>query len=126
MHVRYSNGRNKRIKDRVSTESMLRKNKMLSVNQTMAQIKLTEFWKALNVENYPLKVKKQETAINGREMRGDRKGQLVEYGGSTKSKASCIHDGTRLWNKAPEGIKNAKTIIGAKKEIRKYCEHLPI
>ena len=105
---------------------MLKKNKMLSVNQTMAQIKLTEFWKALNVENYPLKVRKQETAINGRETRGNRSGRLIEEGGSTKSKASCIQDGTRLWNKAPEGIKNAKTIIGARKEIRKYCEQLPI
>ena len=29
---------------------------MLSVNQMNAQIKMTEIWKASNVDNYPLKI----------------------------------------------------------------------
>ena len=36
---------NVRISDRVRTKDLLSKNKLLSVNQTMAQIKITEMWK---------------------------------------------------------------------------------
>ena len=36
---------NVKIKDKVSIKSLLNKNQMLSVNQTVAQIKLTEMWK---------------------------------------------------------------------------------
>ena len=42
---------NVRVKDKVSVKSLLEKNKMLSVNQTMAQIKLTEMWKCKNMES---------------------------------------------------------------------------
>ena len=47
---------NVRIKDRVSIKSLLKKNKMLSVNQTNAQIKLLEMWKSVHHPNYPNKV----------------------------------------------------------------------
>ena len=43
-----------KIKDRVSVKSMLSKFNLLSVNQLAAQIKLTEVWKAKNVEDYAL------------------------------------------------------------------------
>ena len=43
-----------KIKDRISIESMLTKFNLLSVNQLAAQIKLTEVWKASNVENYAI------------------------------------------------------------------------
>jgi hypothetical protein len=46
---------------------MLVKNKMLSVNQTNAQIKLTEMWKMENVEEYPVKGERQTAPENGRE-----------------------------------------------------------
>ena len=35
---------------------------MLSVNQLNAQVKLLEVWKAMNVEDYPLKIKQQEVS----------------------------------------------------------------
>jgi hypothetical protein len=38
-----------RIKDKISIESMLSNQNMLSVNQLNAQIKLTEMWKAANI-----------------------------------------------------------------------------
>ena len=40
---------------------------MMSVNQTAAQIKLLEMWKAKNTEDYPLKIEFQTTAREGRE-----------------------------------------------------------
>ena len=43
-----------KIKYRVSVKSMLSKFNLLSVNQLAAQIKLTEVWKAKNVEDYAL------------------------------------------------------------------------
>ena len=43
-----------RIKDRVSIKVMLDKFNLLSVNQLAAQIKLTEVWKAANVEVYAI------------------------------------------------------------------------
>ena len=41
-------------------------------------------------------------------------------------KKSFIGDTTRLWNKAPKNIINAKSINSVKKEIRKYSKTLPI
>ena len=37
-----------RVRDKVSIKSMFEKNKMLSLNQTNAQSKLTELWKSKN------------------------------------------------------------------------------
>ena len=49
---------------------MLEKNKMLSINQMHAQVKLTEMWKANNYNNYPLRVDKMKPSSNGRITRG--------------------------------------------------------
>ena len=40
------------LKDKISKKSIASELKMLSVNQINAQVKLTESWKALNVEKY--------------------------------------------------------------------------
>ena len=45
---------NSRIKDKRRKKDMLDKFDMLSVNQTAAQIKLTEAWKAMNDKEYPV------------------------------------------------------------------------
>jgi hypothetical protein len=42
------------------------------------------------------------------------------------TRETFIGDATRIWNKAPKVIKNAKSISLANKEIRKYCVTLPI
>ena len=117
---------NKRIRDKVSIKSMLDKQKWLSVNQTNAQIKLTEMWKMQNDEKYPLKGKRQATTMEGRETRGNAKGKWIEPGKSEIVQSSFMGDAIRLWNRAPRNIENAKTMCGAKKEIKKYCLTLPI
>ena len=68
---------NVRIKDKVSIKTMLEKNKMLSINQMHAQVKLTEMWKANNYRNYPLNISKQQPAVNGRPTRGVSDGKLL-------------------------------------------------
>ena len=98
------------------------KNKMLSVNQMQAQIKLTELWKAVNTENNPLKFKHQVAAENGRESRTVSNKTLVLNKGSTLTN----DDASKLWNNAPEDLKNTKTLYSAKLEIKKYCASLPM
>ena len=63
-----------------------------------------------------------EPAKNGRVTRGVTERKLVEP--STLN--TFIGNATRLWNNAPEMIKNSKCISTAKKEIKLYCKTLPI
>ena len=37
-----------------------------------------------------------------------------------------IGNASRIWNKAPSALKASKSISIAKKEIKKFCETLPI
>ena len=43
------------LKDKIKTKSISQLLKMLSINQINAQVKLTEMWKAMNIEDYPIK-----------------------------------------------------------------------
>ena len=106
---------------------MLNKFNLLSVNQTAAQIKLLEAWKSCRTENYPVKLKKTETREgNQREMRMGTRRELEE-GGRTRTVAeSFAREAGRVWNTAPNTIKDAKTISAAKKAILEYCKTLPV
>ena len=56
-----------------------------------------------------------------------RPGTSKKWKDSAKSKAaseSISIDSAKLWNNAPEVIKNAITLRGAKREIKKYCKLL--
>ena len=88
--------------DKVSTESLLKKFNIMSVNQLNAQAKLLEVWKALNVPKYPLKIKKQSQQHVGVSTRADIKERPCDVGRSTNTKKTCISDAIRLWNLAPE------------------------
>ena len=57
---------------------MLKNQDLKSVNQIAAQIKLTEIWKATNVEDFAIKVTHQTTSENARVTRGDMSNKLVE------------------------------------------------
>ena len=50
--VRFLN--NSTISDKISNKEIFLKNNLLSVNQLNCQIKLTEVWKSVNNQNYPL------------------------------------------------------------------------
>ena len=52
------------LKDQVTSESLLQKYNLPSVNQLAAEIKLTEAWKSTLVELYPVQL---ETNNPGRE-----------------------------------------------------------
>ena len=92
------------------------------MNQLHAQIKLTEMWKASNHPTYPLQIGKR---ILGDEIRSTRS-VTMENLNEPKSLTTFIGDATRLWNKAPSTIRNAKSIGIVKQEIKKFCHTLPI
>ena len=114
------------LTDRIPTATLLNNQKMLSVNQIAAQIKLTEIWKACNIPKFPIKIIRQSTPIDSRTTRGVTKGRLMEQGSSNLSTNSFIGDATRLWNRAPEVVKNTETLNKAKIEIKKFVLTLPI
>ena len=114
------------IKDRISVKTLLEKQNMLSINQLAAQVKLTEMWKAVNTENYPIQMAAQSVSEAGMATRADHQGRLIEVGHSKITTQSFVGDASRVWNKAPLKIKEAKTIGSAKNAIKAYCKTIPI
>ena len=109
-------------KDKRSKRDMLNRFDILSVNQVAAQIKLLEAWKSMNVEDYPAKMRRNETEAGSEQKRKLRPSTIrdLNKGGRLKSmQASFVKDAGRLWNTAPMLIKESKTLQTAKAEIRK-------
>ena len=113
---------NVRIKDKISIKTLLEKNQLLSVNQTAAQIKLTEMWKCKNVETYPLKPPTAQPILNGITTRSATSEKFL----INNTPNSFIGDATRLWNQAPESITKATNIKAVKFSVKQYCASLPI
>ena len=115
-----------KIKDMVSISSLLNKFIMLSINQLNAKVKLVEMWKAMNLEDYPLKVEQQSCDVDRVSTRADTTGRPVEMGRSNLTQKTCISDAIRLWNQAPEKIINSRNIAQVKLEIKKYVKSILI
>ena len=115
-----------RVKDMVSISSLLTKFEMFSVNQLNAQIKLVEVWKAVNVTDYPLKIKQQSSDISRTSTRADSMKKPIEIGKSNIVQKTCVSDAIRLWNMAPLPITNCTSLNQAKSEIKKFVRLLPI
>ena len=100
----------------------------MSVNQLAAQIKLTEAWKAVNLEEYPIQLENNQLLrnTNGREVRVSTVKLWKDDTKCTIAKESFIRDAAKLWNQAPVAIKSAKSLYTAKKEILKYCKTIAI
>ena len=88
---------------------------MLSVNQTMAQIKLTEMWKARTSSNNPLNFQPKSKLDSQRITRSVTNEKIENTGFSTISKNTFIEDAKKVWNMAPTSIKDAKSLYTAKK-----------
>ena len=115
-----------RLKDMVSTESLLVKFGILSVNQMNAQVKLLEMWKALHVEDYPLKIAQKEAPVMGVSTRAAEKGRPIEIGKSKMTQTSSISDSIRIWNLSPESVTESGSLYLAKKNIKQFVKSLPI
>ena len=117
---------NTKLSDKVPTASLLEKFNILAVNQINAQAKLLEVWKALNVPKYPLKIKQQSENHEGALTRADTNKRPCDIGKSTITKKTCVSDAIRLWNLAPDSIKQSKTVYLAKKDFKKFVKNLPV
>ena len=118
---------NCKIKDMRPIRDMLEKFDMLSVNQTAAQIKLTEAWKASNDEDYPIHMKKPEQHTEStREVRAGTRREMEEGGRTRTLRESFTRDAGRLWNQAPLGLNETIKIAAAKRGIKDYCRTLSI
>ena len=53
-------------------------------------------------------------------------GRLIQMGNSNLSFNSCIGDAVRLWNKAPEDLKNCNSLAQIKKAAKLFAKTLPI
>ena len=108
---------------------MLDKFDLLSINQTSAQIKLTEAWKASKDINYPIEMKpRREPPGDGtpRQMRATTQKEIREGGKTILAEKSFTRDTGKLWNAAPKEIKEAETVGIAKEKIKQYCKLLPV
>ena len=114
-----------KISDKVSTDSILKKLNMCSVNQLNAKTKLTEMWKSVNLPNHNLAINRCEMKEGMPSSRSISGSKLMEEGFSEKSTCTFIIDATRAWNKAPTSIKNCKSLFSAKKAIKSYVMTLP-
>ena len=115
-----------KLKDKVSTASLLAKFNVLSVNQINAQIKLQQVWKALHVEDYPLQIKLQLASTTGINTRASESKRPVEIGKSNLAQSTSTSDAIRIWNLAPDSIKLCLTVYKVKKAIKEFVKSLPI
>ena len=119
---------NSTLSDRVPTIDLLKKANMLSVNQLSACIKLTEAWKACNIELYPIQLERNHENLiaNDRSTRLNTRRIWKEDGKSTTACDSFSRSTAKIWNQAPQAIKKALTLTKAKTLIKDYCKSLPI
>ena len=76
--------------------------------------------------SYPTKIKKMEANEERSTTRAISAGKLVEYGTSQNAKSTYYNDGVKIWNRAPNTIKNCVTIWAAKKAIKLFVKTLPL
>ena len=109
--------------DRVSVKRMLEQLGWLSINQVAAEIRLTEVWKALNLNNglTDLFEKVQGSTRAATPNRIQLKGQ-----NSKLKENSFLYPSVKLWNMAPLTIVMTKTESNARKAIRSFAKSLPL
>ena len=110
-----------RVKDKISTMPLLKNFNMLALNQLNAQMKLLEMWKAINVDKYPLQLKQQNTDHCGATTRADSRNRPCNFGKTNLTHNTSVSDAVRVWNLAPDQIKDCKSIGQAKKGNKNVC-----
>ena len=111
-----------KIKDKISTSSLLQKFRLFSVNQLAAKIKLIEGWKILNNEEYPLSLDPYNTKReeNSHYLRTQPNRLFNDTSKLNKSESSFHLDTARLWNNSPLAVRNAMSLSMAKSAIYIY------
>ena len=119
---------NTRIKDKISTRSLLEKFGLLSVNQLAAKIKLVEVWKSIHQEGNPIGLEPYNLNLSSQNLSLRTQANRVFNDSCRlkKSESSFNIDAARLWNAAPKEITQAICLNSAKRKIDSFCKNLPI
>ena len=110
------------LSQRLPTAKLLEMTGMLSINQLAAEMRLLETWKALNIEGSPLAGLFCRVSAAAMETRASAREDLVEYGPSK----SFRNLSSRLWNRAGQSVREAKTLYRARKVVRDFVKTIPI
>ena len=117
-----------KIKDKISTSSLLEKYGLLSVNQLAAKIKLLEAWKIVNKDDYPLTLEpyNPQRKEQAHDLRTKYNRVFKDTSRLIKAESSFHLDSARIWNAAPPEVRNSTSLFTAKKSIEAFCKSLPI
>ena len=80
----------------------------------------------MNVENYPTGLLTTTENDSTREVRSGTRQQFKENARLKVSKMSFVYDAAKIWNRAPQTIKECKTLASAEREIKSYYMTFPI
>ena len=116
---------NVKISDKQRSTVLAKNLNVLSVNQLNAQINITEMWEAINDPKYPLKFKNSNTNDSAMISRSKIEGKLLIKHDSDNLKSTFKNNGIKVWNSAPDNVKNCKSLFTAKKLIRAFAISLP-
>ena len=116
------------LKEHITTESILNKYNLPSVNQLAGEIKLTEAWKIMHVPDYPLKFlnNNPNRIPTERSVRTTTTKNWKDVAKLKCAQESFTIDTARLWNRAPLAITNATSLQTAKNCIKRHCKEMPI
>ena len=112
--------------DKIPTYQIHKELNMQTVNQINAQIKLLDVWKAQQYERHPTSYPRRNDANLEQRTRAAVANNLLEAHGGKIITSTCINDAAKLWNAAPDCIKNNVSIHSVKKCIKEYTAKLPI
>ena len=108
-------------KDRISVEKMLAKLGWLSINQIAAEARLTEVWKALNLNN---SLTGMFERVQGTTRAANQ--NRIKLGLNSKIReSSFLYPSAKLWNMAPRSVVEATNETSAKRAIRDFVKKLP-
>ena len=116
------------IRDRKSTKELLDSLKLPSVNQLAIEIKLTEVWKSIHDKDYPIQMKRNivDGGENNRTLRPSTIRELTDNAKTKIGEESFCISAAKIWNSAPEKVKESKTIREAKRNIKEFCKNMPV
>ena len=113
------------ILDKISVKKMLAEINWPSINQLSIQTRLEQAWKAVNITDHPLVflfTMKESCCYT---LRSSLNQFQLSYPSRLKDRSFC-YPTARLWNAAPNLIKEAQNFQEAKKLIRIYSKQFPI
>ena len=115
------------INEKRSIKSMLKDLNWPSVNQMIAEVRLVEAWKIVNDKSSPLlnAIDLKENFTNA--VTRSQKHVVMNPGKPSRLAMNSFAAPTALiWNRAPNNIKEAKTVSKAKMLIKQYAKSLPL